>query len=208
MHIDAKPIDLRLTTPFRISRGVQTVASNAVVQINHTGHTGYGEAAPDEFYGENVETVLACITQFAGNLGDDPFATESILTNLEHIIRLNPSAKAAVDMALYDLAGKILGVPVYKLPGLNPAQTPFTAFTLGIDSPTNLAKKALLARDYPILKVKVGTKNDIAMLDAIREVSMALATVAAFVIAWARKALSIIPHCTLSYRKGREHAAY
>src|SRR6516162_7591227 len=139
MHIDAKPIDLKLTTPFRISRGVQTVASNAVVQVNHNGHTGYGEAAPDEFYGENVETVLACITRFAGNLGEDPFVIESILNNLEHIIRLNPSAKAAVDMALYDLVGKILGVPLYKLFGLNPELTPLTSFTLGIDTPTEMA---------------------------------------------------------------------
>jgi len=173
MHIDAKPIDLKLTVPFRISRGVQQVASNAVVQINHKEHTGYGEAAPDEYYGENVETVLACITTFAGNLGDDPFATEDILNNLDHMIRLNPSAKAAVDMALYDLVGKMLNVPVYKLLGLNPAHTPHTSFTLGIDSPANMAKKALLARDYPILKVKVGTKNDVANLEAIREVSNA-----------------------------------
>ncbi len=173
MHIDAKPFDLKLTTPFRISRGVQTVASNVVVQVNYNGYTGYGEAAPDEFYGENVETVLACIAKFAGNLGDDPFAIEDILNNLEQLIRLNPSAKAAVDMALYDLVGKILDVPVYKLLGLNPEHTAHTSFTLGIDSPTNMAKKALLAHDYPILKVKVGTKNDIAMLEAIREVSSA-----------------------------------
>src|SRR6266581_3182482 len=173
MQIDARPIDLRLSTPFRISRGVQNVASNAIVQINFNGHMGYGEAAPDEFYGENVETVLACISQFAGNLGDDPFVIEDILNNLEHIIRLNPSVKASVDMALYDLVGKLLGVPVYKLLGLNPAHSVYTSFTLGIDSPTNMAKKALLARDYPILKVKVGTKNDIAIIDAIREVSSA-----------------------------------
>ncbi len=173
MQIDARPIDLRLSTPFRISRGVQNVASNAIVQINFNGHTGYGEAAPDEFYGENVETVLACISQFAGNLGDDPFVIEDILNNLEHIIRLNPSVKASVDMALYDLVGKLLGVPVYKLLGLNPAHSAYTSFTLGIDSPTNMAKKAFLARDYPILKVKVGTKNDIAIIDAIREVSPA-----------------------------------
>src|SRR5713226_4129750 len=173
MHIDAKPIDLKLTTPFRISRGVQTVASNAVVQVNYNGYTGYGEAAPDEFYGENVETVLACIAKFAGNLGDDPFAIEDVLNNLEHIIRLNPSAKAAVDMALYDLVGKMLGVPVYKLLGLNPAHAAHTSFTLGIDTPMNMAKKALAARDYPILKVKVGTKHDIDVIKAIREVSSA-----------------------------------
>src|SRR5207248_2027086 len=103
----------------------------------------------------------------------DPFVIEDILNNLELIIRLNPAVKASVDMALYDLIGKMLGVPVYKLLGLNQAHTPLTSFTLGIDSPTNMAKKALLAHDYPILKVKVGTKNDIAMLDAIREVSSA-----------------------------------
>ncbi len=174
LNIDARPIDLKLTVPFRISRGVQQVASNAAVQINHKEYTGYGEAAPDEYYGETVETVLACVTTFAGNLGDDPFALEDILERLDHLIRLNPSAKAAVDMALYDMVGKMLNVPVYKLLGLNAAHTPHTSFTLGIDTPANMAKKALLARDYPILKVKVGTKNDVAMLEAIREVSTAI----------------------------------
>ncbi len=173
MQIDAKPIDLKLTVPFRISSGVQYVASNAVVQINHKEYTGYGEAAPFEYYGENQETVLACIARFAGDLGTDPFDVEDIMSHLDKIIQLNPAAKAAVDMALYDLVGKMLGVPVYKLLGLNPAHAALTSFTLGIDSPTEMAKKALLAADYPILKVKVGTKNDIAMLEAIREVSLA-----------------------------------
>lgn len=173
MHIDAKPVDLKLTTPFRISRSVEHVVSNAIVQINHQNFTGYGEAAPDEFYGESLETVLACIALFAGNLGDDPFLVEDILANLNRLIRFNPAAKAAVDMALYDIIGKMLNVPLYKLLGLNPANTPCTSFTLGIDTPTNMTKKALLARDYPILKVKVGTKNDLAIIKAIRDVSSA-----------------------------------
>lgn len=173
LHIDAKPVELHLTTPFRISRGIQNTASNVIVQVQYDEHVGYGEAAPDEYYGENQETVLSCISTFAGNLGDDPFLIEDIMSNLDHLIRFHPAAKAAVDMALYDLVGKILHVPLYKLLGLNAANTPLTSFTLGIDSPTNMAKKALLAHDYPILKVKVGTKNDIAMLDAIREVSSA-----------------------------------
>jgi L-Ala-D/L-Glu epimerase len=173
LHIDAEPIDLNLTTPFRISRGVQDTASNVIVQVQYNEHVGYGEAAPDEYYGENQETVLSCISTFAGNLGDDPFVIEDIMSALEQLIRFHPAAKAAVDMALYDLVGKILHVPLYKLLGLNPAHTPHTSFTLGIDSPENMAKKALLAHDYPILKVKVGTNDDIAMLAAIREVSPA-----------------------------------
>jgi L-alanine-DL-glutamate epimerase-like enolase superfamily enzyme len=173
LHINAKPIDLKLTTPFRISRGVQDTSPNVIVQITHNEHTGYGEASPSEYYGESVETVLACITMFAGNLGDDPFVIEDIMCRLDRIIQLNPSAKAAVDMALYDLMGKVLGVPLYKLLGLNSAHTPHTSFTLGIDSPAEMAKKALAAHDYPILKVKVGTRNDIDILKVIREVSSA-----------------------------------
>ena len=161
LHIDAKPIDLKLTTPFRISRGVQNTSSNVIVQISYGEYVGYGEAAPDEYYGENQETVLACITAFAGNLGDDPFPIDDIMRHLDKVIRHNPSAKAAVDMALYDLVGKILNVPLYKLLGLNPKQTPHTSFTIGIDTPSEMREKALLAKEYPILKIKVGTKHDL-----------------------------------------------
>ncbi len=192
MHIDTKPIDLKLTTPFRIARGVQTVASNAIVQINHDGYTGYGEAAPDEFYGEDVETVLACVARFAGNLGNDPFAIEDVMNQLDKIIRLNPAAKAAVDMALYDLVGKMLGVPLYKLLGLNAAHAAHTSFTLGIDSPTEMAKKALKAIDYPILKVKVGTRHDLDNIKAIREVSQAVIRVDANTAWTAKEAIQAI----------------
>src|SRR2546430_7366941 len=96
------------------------------------------------------------------------------MERLDNIIQLNPAAKAAVDMALYDLMGKMLNVPLYKLLGLNPEHTPHTSFTIGIDSPKEMARKALLARDYPILKVKVGTRHDIDIIKAIRDVSSAV----------------------------------
>ncbi|MDQ2904808.1 MAG: dipeptide epimerase [Chloroflexota bacterium] len=171
MDIEARPLNLKLTVPFRISRGVQHISENVIVQVTHKDIVGLGEASPAEYYGESPGTVLACMGQFAGNLGDDPFLIEDIFERLDHIIGLNPAAKAAIDMALYDIMGKMLGVPVYKLLGLNPAHAAHTSFTLGIDTPANMAKKAQLARDYPILKVKVGTKNDIDVLKAIREVS-------------------------------------
>ncbi|MFL5588689.1 MAG: dipeptide epimerase [Ktedonobacteraceae bacterium] len=174
LHINAKPMDLKLSTPFRIARGVQLTSPNAIVQINYDEYTGYGEAAPDEYYGENQQTVLACISAFAGNLGDDPFVIEDIMHRLDKVIRLNPSAKAAVDMALYDLMGKVLGVPLYKLLGLNPKHTPHTSFTIGIDTPVEMAKKALIAKDYPILKIKVGTKHDLDIIKAIRDVTNAV----------------------------------
>ncbi len=173
LHLTAEPVDLKLTTPFRISRGVQNTASNVIVRIQHNEAVGYGEAAPSKYYGETRETVLACLATFADSLGDDPFLIEDVMTYLDHLIGRNPAAKAAVDMALYDLVGKLLGVPLYKLLGLNPEKTAQTSFTLGIDTPDNMAKKALLARDYPILKIKVGTPHDLDNLKAIREVSSA-----------------------------------
>jgi L-alanine-DL-glutamate epimerase-like enolase superfamily enzyme len=174
MHINARPIDLQLSVPFRISREVQYTSSNAIIQINYREYTGYGEASPTEYYGESVETALACISLFAGNLGDDPFAIDDIMRRLEKIIRLNPSAKAAVDMALYDLIGKSLAVPLYKLLGLNAKRTPRTSFTIGLDTPEEMVKKVLLAQDYPILKIKVGTKRDLEIIKAIREVTSAV----------------------------------
>ncbi len=177
MHLTIKPIDLKLTTPFRISRGVQEVSPNVLVELRHErypGLIGLGEASPTEYYGESPETALACLTLLSNRLGDDPFAIEDTLEHLDHIIRLNPSVKAALDMALYDLIGKILGVPVYKLLGLNALKTPRTSFTIGIDSPAQMAKKAQQAHQYPILKIKVGTGHDIETLKAIREVSNAI----------------------------------
>jgi L-alanine-DL-glutamate epimerase-like enolase superfamily enzyme len=175
LHINARPIDLKLTTPFRISRGgAQYTSPNVIVEVKYNAYTGYGEAAPSPYYGESIETVLACIAMFAGNLGDDPFVIEDIMQGLDKMLRLHPSAKAAVDMALYDIVGKILAVPLYKLLGINPARTPHTSFTIGIDTPVEMAKKALLAKDYPILKIKVGTKHDLEIIQAIRDVTNAV----------------------------------
>lgn len=174
MKYAVKPFDLQLTTPFRISRHVQYTAANVLVQVTYEGVTGIGEAAPSEHYGEYRETVLAALTLLSNELGEDPFALEDIFKRFNHVLRLNPAAKAALDMALYDLVGKLLNVPVYKLLGLSADKTPLTSFTIGIDTPENMAKKAVLARDYPILKIKVGTKNDVANLKAIRDVSNAV----------------------------------
>src|SRR6185437_7231458 len=164
MKLDVQAFDLKLTTPFRISRHVQYTAQNVLARITHEGMTGIGEAAPSEHYGETRGTVLAALDMLTNELGDDPFALEETLAHINHLLGRNPSAKAALDMALYDLIGKRLNVPVYKLLGLSAARTPLTSFTIGIDTPEAMARKALEAKDYPILKIKVGTKNDIANL--------------------------------------------
>ncbi|HEX6779890.1 MAG TPA: dipeptide epimerase [Ktedonobacterales bacterium] len=173
LKLHTSTINLKLTEPFRISRSVQYEAKRVVVSIESAGQIGIGEAASSSFYGETHDTVSACLATYVDHLGDDPFALEDILTTLEKTLHRNAAARAAIDMALYDLVGKLLGVPVYKLLGLNPTQTPRTSFTIGLDTPAEMARKASQAKDFPILKVKLGSRQDIDCVKAIRDVSNA-----------------------------------
>ncbi len=163
-----------LASPFRISRGVQTVANNVLLRVQAGDDVGYGEAAPRAYYGETVETALAVVAHYAEHLGDDPFAIDFIMGRLHNALRGNASVRAAIDMALYDLVGKRLGVPVYRLLGLNPAHLPPTSLTIPIDTPAEMARRAVLARDYPILKIKLGTRHDLHIVREIRDVSTAV----------------------------------
>ena len=118
LHLNFKPIELKLTTPFRISRGVEYTAPNVIIQVTHNKITGYGEAAQNPYYGETTQTVQACLPLVADHLGDDPFLIDDLHDRLDSIIRLNPSLKAAVDMAFYDLMGKMLKlVPALQTTG-------------------------------------------------------------------------------------------
>jgi L-alanine-DL-glutamate epimerase-like enolase superfamily enzyme len=178
MRLTAQPLDLRLATPFRISRGVQTHARNLLIAVEHEGVVGYGEAAPDGagYYGEKRETMLAALPYFEDVLGDDPFQIEDITARLDKALHHGHGAlKAAIDMALHDLTGKLLGQPACRLLGLDPARTPVSSYTIAIDAPAVMAEKARAAApDFPILKIKVGTPDDLTAVRAIREVTEAI----------------------------------
>jgi L-alanine-DL-glutamate epimerase-like enolase superfamily enzyme len=163
--------DLKLTLrePFTISRGTQLHAQNVRVTLRDGEHMGIGEAAPSSHYGELQATVLSYLAALGERLaGSCPLPISTLHELMDETARLNPAAKAAVDMAAYDLLGQQLGVPVYCLLGLDPVRTPRTSFTIGIDTPEVMARKAADARAYPILKIKVGTARDRQNLDAIR----------------------------------------
>lgn len=172
MELTAQALDLTLRTPFRIARGVQHVARNVLARLEVDGLTGLGEAAPSGYYGEKRESVLMALPYFADALGDDPALIADILGALDRALGGNAAAKAGVDLALHDLLGQRLGVPLYQLLGLNPARAAMTSFTIAIDTPAEMARRALAAADeYPILKVKLGTPHDLEIVRAIREVT-------------------------------------
>jgi L-alanine-DL-glutamate epimerase-like enolase superfamily enzyme len=192
MELHAQPLNLTLASPFRISRGVQTVAANLLVRVQADDATGFGEAAPRPYFGETQDTALAAVAHYAGQLGDDPFAIDWVMARLERSLSGNASVRAAIDMALYDLVGTRLGVPVYRLLGLSPAHLPHTSLTIAIDTPAEMARRAVLARDFPILKVKLGTRHDLASIREIRDVSNATIRVDANAAWTTKQALQII----------------
>ena len=172
LRLQAEILELKTRHPFIIARGSHDAYRTVMVRlIDHDGQEGWGEAAPQRFYGETPETVLAALEVYATVLPDDPFDLEDAEARFATVLTGNNSARAALSTALHDLAGKRLGVPVYRLWGLDPAKCPISTFTIGIDTPERMRMKVQEAEQYPVLKIKVGTPDDLAILRAIREVT-------------------------------------
>jgi L-Ala-D/L-Glu epimerase / N-acetyl-D-glutamate racemase len=164
---------LRLETrhPFVIARGGYAAHENVVVTIHDDdGVAGIGEAAPNRYYGESVASVVAALEQFAGVLARaDAWSLETIDAELDRALKRNASAKSAVSAALHDIVGKRLGIPVWKMWGLDPADAPPSSFTIGIADNDGLRKRVNDAKDYPILKIKLGTDRDTEIVRIVRE---------------------------------------
>jgi L-alanine-DL-glutamate epimerase-like enolase superfamily enzyme len=167
-------VDLPLEHTFTISRGSETTARNVVVRVTDDGGmTGVGAAAPSRHYGETVETVEAVLPELLDVVQEvgDPHALDRIERRTAARMGDNPAAHAAVSIALHDLAAKRLGVPLYRLWGLDPDETPETSFTVGIDDTDTMREKTEQAveRGFSVLKVKVGTDRDEEIVSTVRE---------------------------------------
>ncbi|MDR4507790.1 MAG: dipeptide epimerase [Candidatus Brocadiaceae bacterium] len=173
---------------FQISRDSCAIQNNIVVFLkNENGISGLGEAAPSLFMGENVNSVIKMLRQSIDFLKHvNPFHIEDITLQLENKFPHNPAARAAIDIALHDVAGKQLKVPLYKLFGLNPLGTKTTSFTIGIDTMEKMCKKVDEVKDYPLLKIKVGRENDIEILKELRKITNAIFRVDAN-MGWAKE---------------------
>jgi L-alanine-DL-glutamate epimerase-like enolase superfamily enzyme len=169
LHLEAEILELTTRHPFLIARGGQAAHHTVWVRVgDDDGCVGWGEAAPTSYYGESPETVLAALKLYAPQLPQDPFDLEATERGLDSTLGQNPAARAAVSTALHDLVGKRLGVPLYRLWGLDPKATPISTFTIGLDTPEKMRAKVLEAEPYPVLKVKLGTSRDDEILRTIR----------------------------------------
>ena len=190
MHVEIEPITLKLETPFRIAHGTSTERHNVLVRISDGEHVGLGEAAPVRQHHETQEDVLAYLASLPP-LGENPLHLEEVLAALP---RGPQSARAAIDIALHDLIGKKLGIPLHGLFGLNPASSPPTSMTISIGTVAEVqgwAREA--AKRFSILKLKLGPDHSLEIARAVRAVTDAR-LVADANCAWTvEQAQSLIP---------------
>lgn len=172
MKLSWEPYELVLAHTFTVASYSRKSTPDVQVKIEYEGVTGYGEASMPPYLGHTVDSVCAFLQKVNLEQFSDPFCLEDILAYVDSLSPGDEPAKAAVDIALHDLVGKLMGQPWYRIWGLNPAKAPSTTFTIGIDTPEIVREKTLeCAERFNILKVKVGLDSDTQMISTIRSVT-------------------------------------
>jgi len=167
VEIKIQRLIVRTKRTFAIARGASDTFDRVVLILEEDAITGRGEAAPTDYYGQDARSVAEALSDARIH---DPWDIEGALAENDS---LPPSALAALDSALHDLAARRLGIPVYRLLGLaRPA--PVSAYTLGIADPETTVEEAKKLSNFPILKMKVGDRRDIETVRAVAEVSNAV----------------------------------
>ncbi|MEF8856243.1 MAG: dipeptide epimerase [Haloplanus sp.] len=165
--------DLPLSDAFTISRGTTETATVHTVSVtDDDGRVGYGGASPSEYYGETPDSVDAALPELLDVVRevDDPHAHQRIERRLRSVAPDQAAARAAVSVALHDLAARQRDEPLFRRWGHDAGAAPATSYTVGIADPETMAERAgrFVAAGYPILKIKLGTDADRERLEAVR----------------------------------------
>lgn len=171
------PYELKLRHVFTVATYSRSTTPDVQVELEYDGVIGYGEASMPPYLQKELGTmdsVMAFLKKVQDTIGrfSDPFQMEDILAYIDSLSESDAAAKAAVDIALHDLVGKLLQAPWYKIWGLDKDKAPSTTFTIGIDTPDVVREKTKECADrFNILKVKLGGDNDKEMIETIRSVT-------------------------------------
>lgn len=175
MELRYAPLTLELRHAFGIAGSTRNSTPAMLVELEHDGIVGCGEAAMPPYLGETQRTAAEFFERARPLLAatSDPRERERILPAIDALAPGNAAAKAALDIALHDWAGRQLGAPLHRIWGLDPQRAPVTSFTIGIDTPEIVQAKTREAAPYRVLKVKLGRSadEDRAIVRAIRAVT-------------------------------------
>jgi len=164
LEIGVERLTVRTKRPFAIARSSSETFKRVVLTLEEGGFVGRGEAAPTSYYGQDATDTADALGRIRVR---DPWDIEG---TLDENGSLPPTALAALDSALHDLAAKRLGVPVYRLLGLARPE-PASAYTLAIADPETILREAKELASFPVLKIKVGSEEDLEKVRAVSETS-------------------------------------
>jgi L-alanine-DL-glutamate epimerase-like enolase superfamily enzyme len=174
LKLTFRPVTFEMKHTFTIFGFSRNRQSSILVEISYDGYTGYGEGGlPPYMTGQTVETAQAFMSKVNLAQFSSPFELDDILTYVDGIEDGFSCPKSAIDIALHDLIGKILGVPLWQYFGYTASNTPHTSFTIGIDTEEIVRQKTIEAAPYSIIKVKLGVdeQTDKHLVNIIRSIS-------------------------------------
>ena len=171
MQASYLPFNLELKHPFTISGFSRTSTPLLLLKLTYENITGYGEASMVPYLGESYNTAESFLKKVEWNRFTYPFNFPEIIAYLDHLDKGNSAVKAAIDIALNDLNGKIQQKPCYEIYQADPAKMPLTSYTIGIDEPAVIKEKVADAIDFKVIKVKLGSANDRELIQTIRSVT-------------------------------------
>ena len=172
MKLSWKPYELQLKHAFNISTYSRKTTPVVLTTIEYDGLVGYGEASLPPYLGETQASVIEFLKKVDLSGFSNPLELEEIIHYIDSIAENNTAAKASVDIALHDLAGKIIGKPWHQLWGLKKENVPDTTFTIGLDTDEVVRQKVReVEGQFNILKVKLGGTDDKRMIETIRSVT-------------------------------------
>ncbi|RZM23615.1 MAG: dipeptide epimerase [Pedobacter sp.] len=171
MQVAYAPYQLEMKHPFAIAKFSRTSTPIMLLRLSYENEHGYGEASMVPYMGENMETAKEFLRQVDWESFIYPFHFEEIIAHLDSIAIGQPAIKAAIEIALNDLSGKLSGKPCYEKYHADPLKMPLTSYTIGIDRPEVIRQKVADAKGFKVLKIKLGRENDKELISTIRSVS-------------------------------------
>ncbi len=177
MEFSLETIELVPRHIFRTARTASASSRCVIVTLTDGVLTGLGEAAPSRFYGETADTVTEILEGLREVIESSRHESELMADLTSRGLKGHPAARAALEMAAHDMLGKRYGVPLYRHFELDPSNLPLTTMSIGLDEPDVMVEKALEARGFPMLKVKLDSDIDLSVVERIKDATGAAVTV-------------------------------
>lgn len=174
MTLDYETLRVDLRHTFTIASSTSKFRNTVIITLGYDQLTGIGEAPSSSRYVEDDTSITAFLEKARDimNPAEDPFGIEDLWQAIDRLSAGDMAAKSGLNIALYDLVGKQLDIPVYRLLGLNPGNTPLTSVTIGMDQPEKIKTKVVEAEPHPVLKIKLGKGDlDYDIIKAIKNIT-------------------------------------